>query len=80
MQLRAAEQGHTSRGFSGALHLKSATAGVDPSFEGVTQTDLRRVPAVLTSGSRAIGSCEPCQVGNQAALSGEPDVPRGRLL
>ena len=38
---------------------------------------LRSVPysAVLTSGSRAIGSCEPCQVGNQAALSGKPDVP-----
>ena len=34
MQPRAAEQGHTSRGFSGALHLKSATAGVDPSIEG----------------------------------------------
>ena len=36
--------------------------------------------AVMTSGSCAIGSREPCQVGNQAALSGPADVPRGRLL
>ena len=38
------------------------------------------MPAALKSGSCAIGSCEPCQVGNQAALSNKPDVPRGRLL
>ena len=33
----------------------------------------------LKDGSRAIGSREPCQVGNQAALSGSAGVPRGRL-
>ena len=37
-------------------------------------------PAALKSGSCAIGRCEPCQVGNQAALSSKPDVPRGSLL
>ena len=33
----------------------------------------------LKDGSCAIGGCEPCQVGDQAALSGFPDVPRGCL-
>lgn len=35
MQQRSAVKvGHTSRGISGALNLQSATAGVDPVFEG----------------------------------------------
>ena len=33
----------------------------------------------LKDGSCAIGGCEPCQVGDQAALSGFPNVPRGCL-
>ena len=33
----------------------------------------------LTDGSCAINGCEPCQVGNQAALSSMFDVPRGSL-
>ncbi len=33
----------------------------------------------MKDGSRAIGNCEPCQVGNQAALSSPPGVPRGCL-
>ena len=37
------------------------------------------VSAVLRSGSCAIGNCESCQVGNQAALSGLSGVPRGSL-
>jgi len=42
---------------------------------------VRSVPfsEVLKDGSCAIGGCEPCQVGNQAALSGLADVPRGCL-
>ena len=35
----AVKQGHTSRGFSGALYLKSATAGVDPALEGGSFTN-----------------------------------------
>ena len=38
------------------------------------------MPAALKSGSCAIGGCEPCQVGNQAALSNFSNVPRGSLL
>ena len=33
----------------------------------------------MKGGSCAIERCEPCQVGNQAALSRLLDVPRGRL-
>ena len=36
--------------------------------------------AVLKNGSCAIRGCEPCQVGNQAALSGLSGVPQGRLF
>ena len=36
--------------------------------------------SVLKSGSCAIRGCEPCQVGDQAALSGLSGVPRGCLL
>ena len=35
--------------------------------------------AVMMDGSCAIRGCEPCQVGNQAALSGLSGVPRGSL-
>ena len=35
---------------------------------------------VLKNGSCAIESREPCQVGNQAALSGDFDVPQGSLF
>ena len=35
---------------------------------------------VLKDGSYAIRGCEPCQVGNGAALSGLSGVPRGRLF
>ena len=35
---------------------------------------------VLKNWSCAIGNREPCQVGNQAALSGALDVPRGCLF
>ena len=34
---------------------------------------------VLTSGSCAMGTHEPCQVRKEAALSGTSHVPRGRL-
>ena len=34
---------------------------------------------VLKNGSCAIRGCEPCQVGNGAALSGLSGVPRGCL-
>ena len=74
----AVKQGQTSRGFSGALYLKSATAGVDPAIEGGIFTNWV-LSSVLRGGSCAIGSCEPCQMGDQAALSGKPDVPRGCL-
>ena len=33
----------------------------------------------LTDESCAIGGCEPCQMGDQAALSSLDDVPRGSL-
>ena len=33
----------------------------------------------MKDGSGAIEGCEPCQVGDQAALSGFLDVPQGRL-
>ena len=35
--------------------------------------------SVLKDGSCAIRGCEPCQVGNGAALSGLSGVPRGCL-
>ena len=35
---------------------------------------------VLKNGSCAIRGCEPCQVGNGAALSGLSGVPRGSLF
>ena len=35
---------------------------------------------VLKDGSCAIKNREPCQVGNQAALSGAFDVPQGHLF
>ena len=35
---------------------------------------------VLKNGSCAIENREPCQVGNQAALSGNFDVPQGSLF
>ena len=35
---------------------------------------------VLKDGSCAIENREPCQVGNQAALSGAFDVPQGSLF
>ena len=35
---------------------------------------------MLKNGSCAINGREPCQVGNQAALSGMFDVPRGSLF
>ena len=35
---------------------------------------------VLKNGSCAIRGCEPCQVGNEAALSGLSGVPQGRLF
>ena len=34
----------------------------------------------LKNGSRAIGTCEPCQAGNRAALNSIVDVPRGSLF
>ena len=37
-QCQAVKRGHTSRGHSGALYLKSATAGVDSPFEERTFT------------------------------------------
>ena len=36
--------------------------------------------AVLKNGSCAIGGCEPCQVGDQAALSSLSYVPQGSLF
>ena len=79
MQCQTAKLGHTSRGISGALYLKSATAGVHSFFEGRSDTAEPCSPA-LKSGSCAIEPCEPCQVGNQAALSSKFNVPRGSLL
>ena len=35
---------------------------------------------MLKDGSCATRGCEPCQVGNQAALSGLSGVPRGSLF
>ncbi len=40
---------------------------------------LRFARLTVTDGSCAIGCCEPCQVGDQAALSSFPDVPQGCL-
>ena len=67
---RAAEQGHTDRGVSGTLYLKSAIAGIMHIMRALF---VRSAPFsfVLRNGSRAIAIREPCQVGNQAALSGE---------
>ena len=36
--------------------------------------------SVLKDGSCAIRGCEPCQVGNQAALSSLSGVPQGCLF
>ena len=36
--------------------------------------------SVMKGGSCATRGCEPCQVGNQAALSGLSRVPQGRLF
>ena len=35
---------------------------------------------MLMNGSCAMDGCEPCQVGNQAALSSSVDVPQGSLF
>ena len=67
-----------SRGISGALYLKSAVAGVIFSLRVAFVQSASRF-SVLKGGSRAIGGREPCQVGDQAALSGLTDVPRGCL-
>ena len=79
VQCQIVKRGNTSRGVSGALNMKPAVAGVDSSFEEGTFTN--GVPlSVLRNGSCAIGNREPCQVGNQAALSGPADVPQGHLF
>ncbi len=70
---------HTGRGSSGTLYLKSAIAGVIPDPEGHFCAAAPFV-SVMKNGSCAIGSFEPCQVGNQAALRSPPDVPRGCLF
>ena len=71
-------EGHTNRGHSGALYPQPAIVGTNSRLEGGVRTaaaDSR----VLRYGSCAIASREPCQVGNQAALSGFCNVPRGCL-
>ena len=62
------KSGHTSRGVSGVLYPKSAIAGVHSPFEGGSDAVCDSF-SVLKGGSCAIVRCEPCQVGNQAALS-----------
>ena len=71
---------HTCRGGSGALYLKSAIAGVNSFPEGYSCVDCTAILDVLKNWSCAIRGCEPCQVGNQAALSGLSDVPQGCLF
>ena len=56
----------------------------NPLQQGSCRTEavsLRSSPSqvLLTSGSLATGSCEPCQGGNTAALSRSFCVPRDRL-
>ena len=56
----------------------------NPLQQGSCRTEavsLRSSPSqvMLTSGSLATGSCEPCQGGNTAALSRSFCVPRDRL-
>ena len=69
-QYQAAEQGHTDRGVSGTLYLKSAIAGIMHNIRAL-YVGTAPFSFVLRNGSRAIAIREPCQVGNQAALSGE---------
>ena len=69
------KSGHTGRGTSGALYLQSATAGVISNYEGCVCVVKPRTLSVMTDGSRATDGCEPCQVGNQAALSNLVCVP-----
>ena len=75
---KAPNQGHTNREISGVLYLQSATAGVNSRFEGRFCAAVATF-CVLRYGSCAITPCEPCQVGNQAALSNVRDVIQGSL-
>ena len=62
-----------SRGVSGALYLQSAIAGVI-FCRGLLLWGCP-LKVTLTSWSYATGICEPCQVGNGAALSETFRVP-----
>ena len=72
---RDIKSGHTGRGASGALYLQSATAGVISNYKGCVCVVEQRTLSVMTDGSYATDGCEPCQVGNQAALSNLVCVP-----
>lgn len=59
-------------------NLQSALAGLN-SFLRLFACKACLVHVVLTSGSCAMGTHEPCQVRKEAALSGTSHVPRDRL-
>ena len=67
--------GRARRGVSGALHPQSAIAGLNSPPRG---GGVGSAPAgvVLKAGSRAVWSCEPREVREEAAVSGKPGVPR----
>ena len=61
-----------------SCNLQSALAGLN-SFLRLFVCKVCLVHVVLTSGSCAMESHEPCQVRKEAALSGTFHVPRDRL-
>lgn len=73
------KHGRTNRGVSGALLPAIRCSRGDMLLRGLSCV-AAPIPKTLKDGSCAIESCEPCQVGDQAALSDEPNVPRGRLF
>ncbi len=60
-------------------NLQSALARLNSFPEAVSACRVCLLHVVLTSGSCAMGTHEPCQVRKEAALSGLSHVPRGSL-
>ena len=67
------KHGRTNRGVSGALLPAIRCSRGDMLLRGFSCV-AAPIPKTLMNGSCAIESCEPCQVGDQAALSSVFDV------
>jgi len=54
--------------------LQPAIAGVNPAVRAIIVRSGLYI-LMMMNGSRAVGSLEPCQAGNRAALRGNLEVP-----